>query len=130
MVLVRVIGVVAINIEQTVVRIAVEVTTCIQTRVRRVEVPLVGASIIPTIFQYNFTRGRASPSYSLLGEFLEAATEVPDREIGAVATNIEQTAVRKADEVTTRIQTRVRREEVPPVRHIRAFTCDASSCSG
>ena len=108
------------------------VTTDAETRVRRVEVPVIArhpgtkntgnAQTVPYKVQRLTARlsaGAAAPSDSPVGEFLEAAADVPAIVRRAAVADVEQTTVGVVAIATTDAETRARRVEDPVIARVR-----------
>ena len=123
---------VAVDVEQTIAGAAAIATTDVEARVRRAEVPVIArglrtkntgnAQTVPYKVQRLTARlsaGAAAPSDSPVGEFLEAAADVPDIVRRGVAVDVEQTIAGAAAIATTDVEARVRRAEEPAIARVR-----------
>ena len=114
-----------VNVEQPVVQVLVIVTADVETRVRRVEVPVIarmpnGCTGDP-VFIYLLLKGQ-TPSNSPLREFLEATAAVSVRARCTGVVNVEQPAAQVLAIETADEETRARRAEVPVIARICCIT--------
>ena len=123
---------VVVDVEQTIVGVAAIVTTDVEARVRRAEVPAIArglrtkntgnAQTVPYKVQRLTARlsaGAAAPSDSPVGEFLEAAADAPVIVRRGAVVDAEQTTVGVAAIATTDVEARARRAEVPAIARVR-----------
>ena len=126
---------VVVDVEQTIVGVVAIVTTDVEARVRRAEVPVIArglrtkntgnAQTVPYKVQRLTARlsaGAAAPSDSPVGEFLEAAADVPVIVRRAAVVDVEQTIAGAVAIVTTDAEARARRAEVPAIARVRCVT--------
>lgn len=127
---VRVRHAVPVHVEKPVVEVLVIVTAAVDTRVRRVEVPVIarkpqGSHRKPryqhTCFRFLFTRGQ-TPSYSPLWELHKAGAEAGVRARHADPAHEEKPAGEVLVIVTAAEDTRVRRAEAPVIARICRIT--------
>lgn len=130
---------VVVDVEQTIVGVVAIVTTDVEARVRRVEVPVIArglrtkntgnAQTVPYKVQRltaQSSEWAAAPSDSPVGEFLETAADDPVVVRRGVVVDEEQTIVGVVAIVTTDAEARVRRAEAPVIARVGL---GAAACS-
>ena len=123
---------VVVDVEQTIVGVVAIVTTDVEARARRAEVPVIArglrtkntgnAQTVPYKVQRLTARlsaGAAAPSDSPVGEFLEATADAPAIVRRGVVDDAEQTIAGAAAIVTTDAEARARRAEAPVIARVR-----------
>lgn len=133
---VRVTRSVVVHVKQTVILVLVVVTTTVQTRVRRIKVPVIQRKT-PTAAQEtpniklliiipNKSKGVATPLPTPLGELLEAAADARARETRSEVAHAKQTVILALVVATTTAQTRARRIKAPAICNICAAATRSS----
>lgn len=122
---------VVVDVEQTIVGVVAIVTTDVEARVRRAEVPVIArgprtkntgnAQTVPYKVQRltaQSSEWAAAPSDSPVGEFLETTAEVPVIVRRGVAADVEHTTVGEPVIATANEETRARGAEAPVIARV------------